>query len=370
MENSNKTYFMPIIVILAGAFFQLQAMGLLGTSSGALMEIAWPAIFIAAGLDLFFGAKRILGAAVLVFSGLAVLIFNITAGSSETWNVFINFWPLLLMLFGIDMLLCGRSLAGSLLVIIIIAILVYAILGAKGIVPIPDVPLPTSSGMAKSYPLTTPGPGGVSSGSRSRQIDYLLPQQANITLRFGVNSGKLQLKSENLDNRSLTGSIALASNETFSEEMLQDEYSVTYALSSTAANENKDSDAFWNLKVSQRKNVALSLKMNNGYQIIDFRGMSLASADIMNNTGNIDIMLPYSSQIPINLQSANGTIRIFIPEGTAVYCTYSGENTTVTYPENYMQSGNEIYPMEMTGPVVPVNIRLSNGTIKLVTARN
>ena len=370
MENSNKTYFMPIIVILAGAFFQLQAMGLLGTTSGALLEIAWPAIFIAAGLDLFFGAKRILGAAVLVFSGLAVLIFNITNGSSETWNVFINFWPLLLILFGIDMLLCGRSLAGSLLVIIIIAVLVYAILGAKGIVPVPDVPLPTSSGMAKSYPLTTPGPGGVSSGSQSRQIDYLLPPQATLNLRFGANSGKLQLKSENLDNRALTGSITLASNETLSEEMLQDEFAVSYILSSKAVSENKDTDAIWNLKVSQGKQVALSLRMNNGYQIIDFRGMNLANAEIMNETGNIDVMLPYSSQIPINLQSANGTIRIFIPQGAAVYCTYSGENTTITYPESYVQSGKEVYATNMAGQVIPVNIHLSNGTIKLIESRN
>jgi hypothetical protein len=69
-------------------------MGLLGTSSGALMEIAWPA-FLSQRIGLVFRSERILGAAVLVFSGLAVLYFNITAGSSETWNVFINFWPLL-----------------------------------------------------------------------------------------------------------------------------------------------------------------------------------------------------------------------------------------------------------------------------------
>ncbi len=370
MENTNKTYFMPILVILAGAFFQLQAMGLLGTTSGALLEIAWPAIFIAAGLDLFFGAKRILGSAVLIFSGLAVLIFNITGGSSETWNVFINFWPLLLILFGIDMLLCGRSLAGSLLVMIFIAILVYAILGAKGVVPIPDVPLPTSSGMAKSFPITTPDPGSTPSSSQSRQIDYLLPPQANVNLRFGVNSGKLQLKSENLENRGLTGSIALASNETLSEEMSQDEFAVSYNLSSNAASEIANSEAFWNLKVSQGKQVALSLKMKNGYQIIDFRGMNFTSAEILNNSGNIDVMLPYTSQIPINLQSANGTIRIFIPQGAAVYCSYTGNNTTVTYPENYVQSGSEIYTTSTTGQVIPVNVQLSNGTIKLIEARN
>lgn len=369
MENNNKSYFMPIIVIFAGILFQLQAMGLIGASRGNLLEVAWPAIFIAAGLDLFFCSKRILGSAVLAFSGIAILIFNISGGTSETWNFFISFWPLMLILYGLDMLFSGKSITGSLLVIIIMAILIYAILGAKGIVPVPDVSLPTNTELSMKQPNPTGTVYPSESGQQSRQIDYVMPSQPAVNLELSAFSGKLQLKSSALENRVLSGSISLTSGENLTENIDQTESSVTYYLSSKAGTAIPESDSFWNLQFNQEKQLHLSSIMTSGYQMIDLRGMNLSGVLIKNENGNIDVMLPFSAQVPINLATLTGNIRIYVPKGVSANCTISGSGS-ISFPENYVQSGSVIYPVSQTGNVVTVNAQASKGTIKIISSPN
>ncbi len=360
---------MPVLIIFAGILFQMQAMGLIG-EKGQLIEIAWPVILVAAGLDLFFGYKRILGAAVMIFAGIALIIFNLSGSTSEVWSIFIAFWPLMLILYGLDMLLSGNSLAGSLFVILILAILVYAILGAKGIVPIPDVALPEQT--AQTMPgKAIPGNQATPTANReqTRQIDYILPQEPLVVLELNAAGGKLQLKSDVLENRILTGSITLEAGEQVAENFDQQNSAVRYMLSSSGTVAAAESSSLWNLKVHQGKQIQLNSTMENGYQMIDLRGIQLASAAIKNKNGNIDVMLPFFASVPLSISTETGNIRIYIPEGVAVNCVISGTGS-VSYPQNYIRDGSNIYTTDTAGATITVNAQTSNGAIKLISAQN
>lgn len=359
METNNRSTIMPVLVIFAGILFQMQAMGLLG-EKGQVMEIAWPVLLIAAGLDLFFGYKRILGAALLLFTGIALILFNISGSTSEVWGIFIAFWPIMLILFGLDMLLSGNSLTGSLFLILILAIVVYAILGAKGIVPIPDVPLPEQT-LSAGVPSTS-----APNNQATRQIDYILPSEPLVALDLQAAGGKFQLKSDALENRILTGTITLSAGEQINEDYASQNSAVKYRITSSGG--GSASSSVWDLKVHQGKQIQLAATMENGYQMVDLRGFQLASAMITNKNGNIDVMLPFSAQIPINISAQAGNIRIYIPQGVSVTCTISGSGS-VSYPENYIKEGSSVYSREPSGNTVTVNVQTTNGSIKLISAQ-
>ena len=90
--------------------------------------------------------------------------------------------------------------------------------------------------------------------------------------------------------------------------------------------------------------------------------------------GNTDVRLPYQSQNPIVLDNQNGSLRIFVPQGVAAFVTVNS-GASVTFPDDYLQTGNQVYPNSELSNVgttyqVTVNATALNGTITIVNSQN
>ena len=367
-ENRNRRSFLfPLIVILSGVIFQLQATGLLGESANSFLAKVWPVVILVAGLDLFFGSKRILASAVLCLLGAALLVYNLS-GDTKLWELFHSFWPLLLILYGFAMLINGKSFSNILIIVVVIGVILYIFFVSNGSINLEGI---TSNIGGLSETFGSISQNASSSRGKSQEIRY--PQTGLLPAAFQISapSGKIQIKSAPLTDLVMTGKIELSAGEVLNESAEQNDSTATYILSGTPSAQVSGSNALWNLQISQQIQVNLMSAMNNGYQMIDLRGMNLSGSNIVSNSGDIDIMLPNSSSVTVYVSTQNGNIRIFVPAAVSAFITV--QNTAgVSYPETYTQSGTQIFPVTASdgNNQVMVNVDAPTGFVKVISDQN
>ena len=379
---NRKSIFTPLAIILAGVLLQLYSMGILGKGSAGVVARYWPLLIIAIGVDLLFCEKRILGAVIVLFSGVALFIYSTNSGAPlvSIWNLFVTFWPVLLILYGIDSLLTGKSLANSIIAIIIVLILVYAVLGALGVPIFTNHSIPVISelsGKLADKSSTTfqqdnvGNPTEVPSINREKTLSYAVPSQPCATFEIHMKSGNIKVASEDLDNRILSGSIALQSGEILEENAEQTTDQMVYSINSVSPG-STSGISNWNLKIGKQKPVSLTIEAESGYELIDLRGINLIYTKLTNLSGNIDVMLSNTSNYPVYIGAKSGNIRVYVPANVKAIITVSGTDQIV-FPDSYTQSGNTIYPSDQTADStgLPVDIQsMQGGSIQIIENLN
>ncbi|HOW07576.1 MAG TPA: hypothetical protein PLQ28_07075, partial [Flexilinea sp.] len=75
--------------------------------------------------------------------------------------------------------------------------------------------------------------------------------------------------------------------------------------------------------------------------------------------------------VPVNISTQSGDIRIFVPASVSAYVTVQNA-TDVFYPETYMQSGSQIFPISglMGGNQIVVNADAPAGVVKVIQNPN
>lgn len=370
--EERKSFFVPILIILSGVLLQLKALGLLGETQDGFLDKAWPILILAAALDMFFTEHRLISALVLFFTGAALLCsqFLDTGWSSSIWRFFLEFWPLLVILYGIDSIFTGRSLISSALIIVLLIVAVYAIMATTGHPILKNFSLPGVNGKMpdQTAPSLTRKDGGTSASAGqpggSHAINYVLSNQPYASIELEAASGKIQMQAGNLNNCILAGTITLDSSEHLQENSQDKGNNTIYILKS----QGEGSPAVlsdWNLSLSPQRQIALTARLTSGYAKIDLRGLDLSEVLIENKRGPIDVMTPVLSQAPIQIHADNGDIRVYIPANGFVDCTISGTDA-ITYPPEYTMSAGQVFPISYTQEPVKMTIQSNQGAVQII----
>lgn len=108
-----SSYFWGILIILLGLALLLNNLGVIDIDIWEIISTYWPVIFIIAGLELVFEKSNrklrsnLLVGAILIILGLSIVGRNMGLfyfSFSLLWNIF---WPLVLILIGINLLRAG-----------------------------------------------------------------------------------------------------------------------------------------------------------------------------------------------------------------------------------------------------------------------
>ncbi len=367
IHDQRRTTLIPLAVIVCGVALQLQSSGLLGKPATDFLTKSWPLIILAAGIDLFFSSKRIIGAIVMTLTAIFSLVIHFS-GNAQAAALFTSFWPVLLIIYGIDMLLSGKNLANGILIIIVVSVGLFFTFGAKGVLKLPAIKIPEniSTFLTSNSSAPQSDPGG------TRTLAYTLPDQSSVTFRLDIPSGKVQVKSLPAVSTVLSGTVKLAQGEAFIDSMEVEGDSAVYTLACKANPQLTASEALWDLQLSQQIPVNWDSIMNDGYQMIDLRGINLASARIINQNGNIDVMLPQTAVSALLLGTQKGDIRIFVPGSVAAFVNIA-KPATVSYPAGYLQSGGQIFPEAIVPGQIQIVVNVNNsgeGTVKVVAVQH
>ncbi len=384
-----KSIILPIISILAGVLFQLDTMGLTGNLIPSyVLENLWPLLLVAAGLDLLFTQRRLVAAVIMLFFGTALLStqFLDSGWNNTLWQMFLKFWPILLILFGLDMIFSGHSLINAAVIITAALVLVLLVLTVLDIPVTGDLKLPIDLSRITSVipegedirsffmdpvqPGIDEGTGADSAGipqilnDPSGSISIGLPKQKQVSLEIRPVSGRISLKAEKT-GKFLKGTVNLNPKEHLLTEVSLKGNTAVYKLGSDGKRDNTAS-SIWEMSIAPKRKTDLNVVLNDGYLKADLRGMTLTSVSLENKSGPLDVMTTSAAKAVIKVKAGKGDIRVYIPKGVFIECTVKGA-AQFEYPQNnYVLSGNSMTPRRPAESPVQVEISSNRGSVRII----
>ncbi len=376
-----------IAAILSGVLLQLNTLGLTGDliPSDLLVKL-WPLLLVAAGLDLLFAQRRLVASMIIMFLAAALLCTQfLEAGwKNQVWQIFVRYWPVLLILFGIDMIFSGHNLINAAVIITAVVVLVVVLLTVfdvpvSGGLPIdlskitsviPDMDLRSfflepvqpgteaENGAASSADI----PPVVSDGSGT--VSIAMPEQKRASLEIRPVSGRISLKVGKM-GKLLKGTVNLNPKETLAAEASLKGKSAVYKIGSEGRRD-KSGSSVWDLTVTPNRKTDINVILNDGYLKADLRGLKPNSVSLENKSGPVDVMTPAACKAVIKIKAGNGDIRVYIPKGASISCTISGASK-VDFPQNsYTFSGGSLTPVNPEGTPIPVEITSRKGMVRII----
>ena len=138
MENPNqhkrskpyrRSIFFPLLLVFAGILFLLNNFGVLQGDLWEAIRIYWPVILIVLGLDSLFRKEGLVGSIFLMGFGALLIFYNLGYLQINVWQALLILWPVMLIAVGVDMIFGRRSLFWSMIgMVLIILLLVGAFL--------------------------------------------------------------------------------------------------------------------------------------------------------------------------------------------------------------------------------------------------
>lgn len=386
---------LPIVAIISGVVLTLNSFNLLGgllpNDINAILLKIWPLVLVFIGLDLILSQRRYIGGLVVLFVSAALLSTQFLDGgqNNEIWKLFMRYWPILLILFGIDWIFSGRTLVNTIVIIAGGIILIFVLLtffdvpvakklpisiDLKSMIPTSvfnePIPVPQNSqqmnnqmpmvGQQNPQPVEEP-----ITSSSDGQISVLMPAQSLAVLNMNAASGTIAIKAGETGGRLLSGRIALDAAEKLNSDAKTSGQTAQYTLSSSGRASSPQSSQ-WDLQLTGSRTIALNTVLNSGYIKADLRSLTLSEVNLENKYGPIDVMVPNQTDAEIKLTASGDVIRVYVPTGSTVSCTISGASR-VEYPQwEYTLSGNQLTPRRSGLASVNVVINANGSSVQII----
>lgn len=301
METRSRrpSIYWPLLLLSAGIFLLLNTMGYFPGSTVELMLKLWPLLFIVGGIDSIYRGENFVGPSVFIGAGAIFLLANLGYIDNSAWRMLLQFWPVLLIAFGLDLLIGHRSALGAILGVLI----GFAIIG--GIVWFAGR---TSQGgfAVSTEQVTQPLKGDVSA-----EIS-LEPKAGVLSLRGSAKSGSL-----------VDGQARLANSETLVQEFSSENGHARYAAKSEGLFyylpfTGQTGATGWDLKLSGSPTIDLNTQMITGEQKIDLTGLNVDAIDTETVIGQTILTLPAGKRVEGKASVIIGALVLRVPRGAAV----------------------------------------------------
>jgi len=257
----------------------------------------------------------------LIFLGVMFLLTNLGAVDSSIWSQLVRYWPVLLILLGIDTLLQRPSVGAA-----VGAVISAAVLIAVGITLFylfaPDAWITEQQQFA--YPLGGATAAEIILSCRDCSMD--VGPQSELSGSENLISGSLTLRRD----EHLTESVRRVGDET--QFRLESDYRLPFLLFA------EREEHVWEVNLSESIPLSLSIA-TNGVVNLDLTGITVESADISTGDDPCTITLPRESNATVYL--AGSHIEVRVPESVGVRVAGSA-SMELTVPPDYVHTENGI----------------------------
>jgi hypothetical protein len=291
----------------------------------------------------------LVGPVILITAGVLILL-SMQGVLKINWLELWRFWPVLLILAGLEALLGRRSVVGNLIVLgltlIIIAGVIWVVVKA-------------------------PGTLGVVSYSNVDHISEPLSgtERAGLQVQFAAG----QLKMEQLvDSSSLIeGTLKLATqnkpvwtiDRSGSQATMNLGYAQDQAFSAWATGDD------WDLRLSPKVGFSLNVNAGAGTATLDLTGLDVRGLQVQAGVGDTTIILPANGNFTVSLRGGVGALTLKIPQGMAARLSIDRGLSALSISPRFQQSGSEYLTSDWTTNQNRADVQIQVG-VGAVTVRD
>ncbi|MHB8089020.1 MAG: LiaF transmembrane domain-containing protein [Anaerolineaceae bacterium] len=349
MEEKKKpgSLFFPLLLVALGVFIFLIN---IGTVSGSLWENLmqyWPVILIIAGLDGLYRRDGWVGPMVLLGLGTIMLLGNLHYLEFGGFALFLRLWPILLVAIGLDVIFGHRGSVWSNLFRVVIGLaLVGGIVWLATISPFFSV------------------------GMKSVDFEQSLDKATSSDVRFAMAVGEMNLSGGADKDMLVSGNAGLP------KEMTLDPYysAPVNGKSSLLLEGNglviipiNTNISPWIFDLNSDIPMTLSTELGVGQMRIDLTGTNVNEINTEMGVGQTILTLPSGMDVDAVVSGAVGELIIRVPAGAEVVIKTDKAIVGSRIPDGYVRDGDTFRsPAAKTGAdKITIQVDLAIGSISI-----
>lgn len=259
---------------------------------------------------------------VFILGGLLLLFQNLGWLPPGTWDALLQLWPVGLILLGLEMLFGRRSLFGSLVVIVLGALIISGALTWAAL-------------RANQLPAST---------TRNVIQSFREAEAANVTLNF--KTGELSVTALGPSDYLMEGTITSAPGEN-----VQQLYTVENGVGQLTLEQEpsallvpfitgRETASSWAIRLSAQTPLSLTANTGAGKTTLDLNDLQLTHLTLNTGVGQASVAFPTTGQMRVTLNAGVGEVTLTLPPNLPVRLEVDGGLTNLTLPAQFASQGN------------------------------
>jgi len=343
-----KSLFFPLLLISIGAVLFLTNIGIIQGTTWGILARYWPVVLIIGGLDGLYRRDGWIGPLVLIGFGTVLQLGNLGYFSQNAWQLLLRLWPVFLVGIGLD-LAFGRS---------------HSIWSVLGRVLVGFLLIGGIFWFAVAAPFGT--------ANHPVAIHQALDGATSSALQFSMAAGEFDLKAGATENSLLSGNVSLPNSNQYTPNYTAPKNGKSsYVLQGPGVvfGTSSREQALWDLAVNSKIPLEIQVNLGAGEMKIDLSGTQTQTIKADLGVGQTEVDLPSGKSISGTINTAVGEIILRIPSCAAVKISLDRGLTDTNLPAGYAnQNGDIVYqaPSGCSGNQVNLNVSLAMGSLQII----
>lgn len=353
MEKATRRrgLFFPVLLVCLGVLLLLVNLGVISGTTRDYLVLYWPVILILAGLDGLWRGDGLVWPLMLLGLGVLFQLSNLGYLSVQALPLLSRIWPILLVAIGIDIAF-GRNRGGwHMLLRMGLGLLVVAVI----------------FWLAIAYP----------TGIKGREVDINQGAEgaSSSSVEISMVTGRLKLSGGEPGGQLMTGKAVIPGSAS-----LRPDYSKSASGEGRLTLKQEGNYTTWggngwtqefDLQITPDLPLELNTELVAGDLVFDLGGTAVTLVDTQMAVGSQLINLPCNEGLSVEVKQAVGFIAINIPEGCTVNIHLDNALVNTSIPAGYQRNGDEISfaPPGSSGPTIDVRIGLAVGAVGINGSR-
>jgi len=312
--------FFPLLLIAIGIIFLLSNTGVIQGDAWSLVWQFWPVLLIVIGLDSIFKREGLVGATFMIGLGVLFLLANLGYINVSIWQLIFTLWPIFLIAIGFDILFGRRSLIASIFGMLLVAAILVGALWLFGV--------------------RVEGRAAVMGDQISQSIDGA--SSAMVSIEPGAGDF-------NIESSDQSGILVQGSVPTGNGSQVKSSYTVADGVGSYTLRGLKgqvflpSTDQrkwMWVISLTEAIPLDLTLGLGAGDMDADLRSLDLNALKVSMGVGDTSVTLPESGRFSAEVNGGIGQLQILVPEGMALRVNGDTALVSVNVPSGYIKLGD------------------------------
>jgi hypothetical protein len=350
MEESHRPYsiFWPLLLIAAGIFLLLNALGFIQADFWGLLVRLWPLLFIAGGLDSLYRRESFVGPILFIGLGTVILLANLGYLQLVSWTVLLRLWPVLLIAFGLDILIGHRSIWSAVVGVTLGLLLVVGVFWYAS--TLPEVR------------------AGVETEALVQDLQGAEEASADLNQIFG----EMIIHGGAAEGNLIDGEMQLGRNQTYTTDYRVSNGRGIYSLDSTTVDAyvpflNPATSLVSQFNLTNLIPLTLDSDLVIGVQNVDLSELMIERFDITVVIGQNTIVIGSDTKVEGNASAVIGQVLIRVPRDTALRVRLDTALTGTSYPQDYERDDDIVYSPAagLDGAAANLEINVPLGSVRI-----